>query len=195
MKTEHTEIIFLLDRSGSMGGLESDTIGGFNAFIEKQKQLEGETIVTTVLFDDQYEVLWNGITARDVRLTERDYYVRGTTALLDVVGKTVLDVDHRLRNTNEQAQPSKVIFVITTDGLENASHEFTYEKIKQLISQKKKKDKWEFIFLGANIDEADEADKMGISVDSAFAFEATSEGVDVMYDKVCSEVVKKRLDE
>lgn len=195
MKKEITEIIFLLDRSGSMAGLEKDTIGGFNAFVERQNQLEGETIITTVLFDDHYEILWNGIHAKEVRLTEKDYYVRGTTALLDAVGKTILDVDHRLETTNVKEQPDKVLFVITTDGLENASREFNYEKVKHLISQKQEKDQWEFIFLGANIDAGMEADNMGISVDDAFEFEASSEGVDVMYDKVYNEVVKKRFDE
>jgi hypothetical protein len=133
MNRNLTEITFLLDRSGSMGGLESDTIGGFNAFLERQSQLEGETIVTTVLFDDQYEILWNGVKANEVKLTDKDYYVRGCTALLDAVGKTILDVGHRLSTTNEEERPGRVIFVITTDGLENASREFTYEKVKGLI--------------------------------------------------------------
>ncbi len=134
MNKNLTEIVFLLDRSGSMGGLESDTIGGFNAFVVKQKQLEGETIVTAVLFDDKYEILWNGIAAEEAMLTDDNYYVRGCTALLDAVGKTILDVGYRLSKTNEAERPGKVIFVITTDGLENASREFTYEKVRSSLN-------------------------------------------------------------
>ena len=127
MNANLTEIIFLMDRSGSMEGLESDTIGGFNAFIENQKKMEGELIVTTVLFDDKYELLWNGINPEKVRLTSKEYFVRGCTALLDAIGKTIIDVGCRLSNTQENHKPSKVIFVITTDGMENASKDFTYE--------------------------------------------------------------------
>ncbi|WP_216600062.1 VWA domain-containing protein [Bacillus sp. FJAT-25509] len=119
------EIFFLLDRSGSMAGLESDTIGGFNALIAKQCQLVCELILTTLLFNDEYEVLWNGIDANNARLTEKEYYVKGCTALLDTVGRTILDVGYRLSKTSEVRLPGKVIFVITTDGMENASREFT----------------------------------------------------------------------
>jgi len=181
MKMNLTEIIFLLDRSGSMGGLESDTIGGFNAFIERQSQLEGETILTAVLFDDKYEILWNGVNAGKVKLTNNEYYVRGSTALLDAVGKTILDVGQRLSKTMEDKKPAKVIFVITTDGLENASREFTYEKVKELIKHQQEKYCWEFIFLGANIDTEREADSIGISRDNAFSFEATKDGVENMF--------------
>ena len=162
MNRDLTEIIFLLDRSGSMAGLETDTIGGFNAFIEKQRQLEGETIVTAVLFDDRYEILWNGIDANKAILTDKEYYVRGSTALLDAVGKTILDVGYRLSKTSEETRPGKVIFVITTDGMENSSKEFTYEKVKELIKHQQEKYNWEFIFLGANIDAAKEAGNIGI---------------------------------
>jgi hypothetical protein len=192
MKRDLTEIIFLLDRSGSMGGLERDTIGGFNAFIEKQRKLEGETIVTGILFDDQYEPLWNGIDAKEVLLTEKNYYVRGCTALLDAVGKTIFDVGYRLSNTKEEERPGKVIFVITTDGMENASREFTYEKVKELIIHQQEKYNWEFIFLGANIDAGTEAESLGINSDNAFSFEATNEGIEVMYNMVCEAVSEKR---
>ncbi len=164
-----------------MGGLESDTIGGFNAFIERQSQLEGETILTAVLFDDKYEILWNGVNAGKVKLTNNEYYVRGSTALLDAVGKTILDVGQRLSKTMEDKKPAKVIFVITTDGLENASREFTYEKVKELIKHQQEKYCWEFIFLGANIDTEREADSIGISRDNAFSFEATKDGVENMF--------------
>ncbi|MGG3467626.1 vWA domain-containing protein [Neobacillus pocheonensis] len=192
MNKNLTEIIFLLDRSGSMGGLESDTIGGFNAFIERQIQLEGETIVTTVLFDDHYEILWNGIDAKNARLTDKDYYVRGCTALLDAVGKTILDVGYRLSHTNEEKRPGKVIFVITTDGLENASREFTYKKVKELIQHQQEKYNWEFIFLGANIDAEQEADSLGINMENAYSFEASEKGVEEMYNMVCKAVSEKR---
>ena len=194
-KRNLTEIIFLLDRSGSMAGLEADTIGGFNTFIEKQRQIEGETIVTTVLFDNKYEILWNGIDAHQVTLTEEEYYVRGMTALLDAVGKTILDVGYRLSKISEKEKPSKVIFVITTDGMENASREFNYEKVKELIKHQQEKYNWEFIFLGANIDAAKEANSIGIDVHNAFSFEASEAGVVRMYDMISEEVSERRLKE
>lgn len=192
MNSNLTEIIFFLDRSGSMGGLESDTIGGFNAFIENQRKLEGITLVTGVLFDDQYEVVWNGAEAEKVKLTTEEYYVRGCTALLDAVGKTILDVGYRLSKTNEADRPGKVIFVITTDGFENASREFTYKKVKELIKHQQEKYNWEFIFLGANIDAEKEADSLGINIENAYSFEASEEGVECMYKMVSEAVTEKR---
>jgi hypothetical protein len=192
MNSNLTEIIFLLDRSGSMGGLESDTIGGFNAFIDNQRKLEGKTLVTGVLFDDQYEVVWNGAEAEKVKLTAEKYYVRGCTALLDAVGKTILDVGYRLSKTSEDNRPGKVIFVITTDGFENASREFTYDKVKELIKHQQEKYCWEFIFLGANIDAEREADNLGIHSENAFSFEASEVGVESMYKMVCEEVSERR---
>lgn len=192
MNMNLTEIIFLLDRSGSMAGLESDTIGGFNAFIGKQRQLEGETVVTAVLFDDKYEILWNGIDANKTKLTDKDYYVRGSTALLDAVGKTILNVGYRLSKANESEKAGKVIFVITTDGMENASREFTYKKIKELIKHQQEKYNWEFIFLGANIDAEKEADSIGIDMNNAYSFEASKTGVESMYQRVCEAVSEKR---
>lgn len=192
MNMNLAEIIFLLDRSGSMGGLETDTIGGFNAFIEKQRQMEGKTIVTAVLFDDKYEILWNGIDAVKAKLTDKEYYVRGTTALLDAAGRTILDVGCRLSKTNEDQRPGKVIFVITTDGMENASREFTYAKVKELIKHQQEKYNWEFIFLGANIDASKEADSLGIDADNAYSFEASKTGVEKMYNVVCEAVTERR---
>ena len=192
MNMNLTEIIFLLDRSGSMAGLESDTIGGFNAFIEKERQLEGETIVTAVLFDDRYEILWNGIDANKAILTDKEYYVRGSTALLDAVGKTILDVGYRLSKTSEETRPGKVIFVITTDGLENSSREFSYKKVKELIKHQQEKYNWEFIFLGANIDAAKEAGNIGICKDNAYSFEASKAGVEKMYYMACDAVSEIR---
>lgn len=190
MNRNVTEIIFLLDRSGSMAGLESDTIGGFNAFIEKQCKLEGETILTSVLFDDKYEVLWNGVDAKSVRLTESKYYVRGTTALLDAVGKTILDVGYRLSRPREEQVTDNVIVVITTDGMENASREFSYKKVKELIKYQQDKYNWEFIFMGANIDAVKEADNIGIVEQNAYNFEVSEKGVESMYD-MASEVVSE----
>ncbi len=191
MNQNLTEIIFLLDRSGSMSGLESDTIGGFNSFVNTQSKL-GETLLTTVLFDDKYEILHNGVKASGVILTEKEYYTRGSTALLDAVGKTILDVGLRLSRTDEKARPHKVIFVITTDGLENCSREFTYEKVNQMISHQREKYLWDFIFLGANIDVAKESTKLGIDPDQAICYEASAEGTQDMYQKVCCMVSEMR---
>lgn len=187
-----TEVVFLLDRSGSMAGLERDTIGGFNGFVKRQSEAEGKTLVTTVLFDDRYEVLSQGAAAEEVKLTEKEYYVRGCTALLDAVGKSIVEVGHRLANTSEDQRPGSVIFAITTDGLENASCEFTYEKIKEMIKHQQEKYRWEFIFMGANIDVAQEADNLGISAENAYNFETTEEGVEMMYAKMCEAVTEIR---
>jgi uncharacterized protein YegL len=194
MKKNLTEIIFLLDRSGSMGGLESDTIGGFNGFIDRQCKQKGETRLTAVLFDDQTEILWNGIDANHARLTDEEYYVRGCTALLDAVGKTISEAGRRLSQTEEGEKPGKVIFVITTDGMENASREYTYEKVKRMIEHQKEKYSWEFIFMGANIDAAEEAQSLGISKEDSFSFEASNHGVEKMYDMVCDAVSERRID-
>ncbi|WP_053362285.1 vWA domain-containing protein [Bacillus sp. FJAT-27251] len=191
MNINLTEIVFLLDRSGSMAGLEKDTIGGFNAFIQKQCQLEGETRVTAVLFDDQYEVLWDGVEAPAARLSDQ-YYVRGCTALLDAAGKTIVDVGHRLSRTSEENRPGKVIFVITTDGEENASTEFTYDKVKQLIQHQQEKYNWEFIFMGANIDAVAEAGSLGIENSRAYQFMGTEKGIESMYDTVFETVAEIR---
>ncbi len=192
MGSNLTEIVFILDRSGSMAGLESDVIGGFNSFIENQSKMDGRVIVTAVLFDHEYELLWNGIDARKARLTSNEYYVRGCTALLDAVGKTILDVERRLSMQPEEQRPGKVIFVITTDGLENASREFSYEKVKGLIKHQQERYGWEFVFLGANIDVAKEADSLGICRDDAYSFKASKAGVAKMYDTVCEAATQKR---
>jgi uncharacterized protein YegL len=194
MNKNLTEIIFLLDRSGSMGGLESDTIGGFNGFINRQCKQKGETRLTAVLFDDQTEILWNGIDANHARLTDEEYYVRGCTALLDAVGKTISEAGRRLSQSEEGEKPGKVIFVITTDGMENASQEYTYEKVKRMIEHQKEKYSWEFIFMGANIDAAEEAESLGISKEDSFSFEASNDGVEKMYDMVCDAVSERRID-
>lgn len=134
MKENLTELVFILDRSGSMSGLETDTIGGFNSMLEKQKKESGEAFVTTVLFDDKYELLHDRYDIKGVNLlTEKEYYVRGSTALLDAIGITINNIGKALSNTNEEDRPGKVLFVIITDGMENSSREFSYEKVKEMV--------------------------------------------------------------
>jgi len=189
-----TEIVFILDRSGSMGGLENDTIGGFNGFVKKQVKA-GQTSLTTVLFDDKYEILHNGVDAGNVTLTDREYFTRGSTALLDAVGKTINDVGKRLYETAEESRPGKVIFVITTDGLENASREFSYDEVKRMITHQTEKYDWEFVFMGANIDVAKEGDKLGIKTDQSFVFESTAKGIYSMFsdvDALCCSIREDR---
>lgn len=193
MNTSLTEIVFMLDRSGSMMSLTDDTIGGFNSFIEKQKGEPGEAILTTVLFDDQYEVIHNGVNLKDVRpITKGQYWARGMTAMYDAIGKTINEVGHRLSETPEQYRPGKVIFVITTDGLENASREFTQVKVKEMIQHQTEKYSWDFIFLGANIDSKQQAKNIGISEDYAANYVATAQGTSSMYYAVDAAVSSSR---
>ena len=163
-----------------MSGLENDTIGGFNGFVKKQAEL-GPTILTTVLFDDQYEILHKCIDAKHAVLTGETYFTRGSTALLDAVGKTIKKVGKRLSETPEDNRPGKVIFVITTDGQENASRKFSYGDVKRMISHQTDKYGWEFIFMGANIDVAKEGRSLGIGAANTYSFNASSRGVGEMY--------------
>ena len=189
MKTDLTEIVFILDRSGSMGGLEEDTIGGYNAFLNAQRETEGEAQVTTILFDDHYEILHNGVDLRRVKpITATEYFVRGSTALLDAVGKTILKVGHRLARTPEDVRPAKVVFVITTDGMENSSREFTFQKIKDMITHQQEKYSWEFIFLGANIDAESTAGQIGIHPDQAATYTADAEGTEAVYESMARNI-------
>lgn len=188
MKDGLTELVFILDRSGSMGGLESDTIGGFNSMIERQKKQDGEVNVTTVLFDDQCEIIHDRFPIDAIEpLTEDDYYVRGCTALLDAIGMSIQKLVNVEKHLPESHKAEKVIFVITTDGLENASKEFDYGKVKKLI-EKQKQTGWEFMFLGANIDAVAEAKKFGIKADRAVTYNNDKKGVAMNY-KVVSETV------
>jgi uncharacterized protein YegL len=189
MKKGLTELVFILDRSGSMSGLESDTIGGYNALLQKQKKEIGEAVITTVLFDDKYELLHDRINLRGIdSITDKEYFVRGSTALLDAVGKTISKIGSAQKHTVEDERAEHVMFVITTDGMENASREFNYEKIRQMIEHQKSKYGWEFIFLGANIDAIDTAERFGISKDRATNYNADSEGTLLNYE-VISETV------
>mgnify|MGYP001227089143 CR=1 FL=1 len=185
MKKDLTELVFILDRSGSMSGLESDTIGGYNAMLKKQQQEPGEAVVTTVLFDDQYELLHDRINLKGIRpISEKEYYVRGCTALLDAIGKTIQKIANVQKNTSEEERAEKVLLVITTDGMENASQEYRYKQIRSLVEQQQKKYGWEFIFLGANIDAIAAAADLGINADRAANYHADSAGTQLNYDAV-----------
>ena len=189
MKKNLTELVFILDRSGSMAGLEKDTIGGFNAMIEKQKKEEGEALISTVLFDNETEVIHDRVDIKKIELlTDREYYVRGCTALLDAVGKAIHHIGNVHKYAREEDRPEKTLFVITTDGMENASRVYSYEKVRIMIQHQKEKYGWEFIFLGANIDAAKEAARFGISEDRAANYHADSVGTAVIYETM-SEVV------
>lgn len=179
MKKNLTEIIFILDRSGSMDLLTEDTIGGYNSYIENQKKEDGEALVTTVLFDDKYEILHDGVNIKDIKpITNKEYFARGCTALLDAVGKTITNVGARLNNTPEEERPEKVIMIITTDGKENASVEYTKAKIKEMIEEQTNKYSWQFIFLGANIDAVAEAESIGINSKFASNYGWSPQGVE-----------------
>lgn len=189
MKKGLTELVFILDRSGSMGGLESDTIGGYNALLEKQKSEAGEAVVTTVLFDDRYELLHNRINLKGIApITDDDYYVRGSTALLDAIGKTINIIANAQRHTAQDLRAEHVMVVITTDGMENASKEYSYRKVREMIEHEKERYGWEFIFLGANIDALETAERFGIDRDRATNYNADSEGTMLNY-QVISETV------
>jgi len=208
MKKNLTEIVFILDRSGSMQGLEKDTIGGFNAMLEKQKKQEGEALVSTVLFDNESTVLHDRVDIQKMEpMTQRDYFVGGCTALLDAVGDAIHHIGNVHKYAREEDRPEKTVFVITTDGMENASCKYTYEKVKKMISRQQEKHGWEFLFLGANIDAAKEAARFGIHADRAANYHADRKGTAVIYeamsDAVCgvrasrpmSAAWKKKIDE
>ena len=208
MKQNLTELVFILDRSGSMAGLEDDTIGGFNAMIQKQKDEDGEAYVSTVLFDNHTEVVHDRVDIQQIQpMTRKDYYVRGCTALLDAVGKSIHHIGNVQKYAREEDRPEKTIFVITTDGMENASREYTYDRVKKMIQHEQEKYGWEFLFLGANIDAAKEAARFGITEDRAANYHADSVGTGVIYEAVSETVCnfrasrpmaagwKKRIDE
>ena len=188
-KPKDVELVFILDRSGSMGGLESDTIGGYNSMLSKQKKEKtGKVSVTTVLFDDQYELLYNQVPIEKVSpMTEEEYYVRGSTALLDAIGKTVMQVK---ANQDKKEIKDKVLFVIITDGMENASREYRVEQVKKLIEERKEKDNWEFLFLGANIDAIGAAKDLGIDSSRAVRFKSDKKGTAKNYE-VLNEAIKE----
>jgi len=193
MKKNLTELVFILDRSGSMAGLERDTIGGFNAMIEKQKREQGEAIVSTVIFDNVSEVIHDRVPLERIKpLTERDYYVRGCTALLDAVGGAIHHIGNVHKYAREEDRPEKTLFVITTDGMENASRKYSYSRLKEMIERQKEKYGWEFLFLGANIDAAKEAARFGITADRAANYHADSVGTGVIYESVSEAITQVR---
>lgn len=193
MKKNVTELVFILDRSGSMSGLEADTIGGFNAMIEKQKQETGEAVVTTILFDHMVETLHDRADLQKIEpMTDKDYYVRGMTALLDAVGSTIQHISHVHMVMGEDNVPEHTMFVITTDGMENASKEFSVDAVKRLIEEKKAKKNWEFLFLGANIDAVKAAGHIGIGADRAVNYHPDPMGTALNYNVVSETVSTMR---
>ena len=208
MRKNLTEIVFILDRSGSMAGLEADTIGGFNSLIEKQRAEEGEAVISTVLFDNFSEVIHDRVPLdRIPEMTRKEYYVRGCTALLDAVGGAVHHIGNVHKYAREEDRPEHTLFVITTDGMENASRRYSYEEVRRMIERQKEKYGWEFLFLGANIDAAKEAARFGIREDRAVNYHCDSEGTALNYEVVAETICdvracrpiqadwKKRIDE
>ncbi len=193
MRKNLTEIVFILDRSGSMSGMESDTIGGFNSMIEKQKKEDGEALISTILFDNSSEVLHDRVDLKKiVPMTDRDYRVRGCTALLDAIGGAI----HHIGNVHKYARPEDVpehtLFVITTDGMENASRQYSSDKVKEMIERQKSKYGWEFLFLGANIDAVETAGHFGIDMHHAANFHCDSKGTALNYEVLSDAIVGVR---
>ena len=190
MNADQIELVFILDRSGSMNGLESDTIGGFNGMISRQKATGEKVNVTTVLFDDEVEIIHDRFPIEIVEpLSEKDYFVRGCTALLDAVGQSIHKIENVQKRLPDAHKSRKVIFVITTDGLENSSVEYSYKDVKRMI-EARKEDGWEFLFLGANIDAAKEAERMGIARERAVTYENDCKGIAINYEVVGKAVMK-----
>ncbi len=192
MKNDLSEMVFILDRSGSMSGLEADTVGGFNSMIERQKKEEGSAVVTTVLFSNEASTLHDRLDVQKIaKLTERDYCVGGCTALLDAIGETVTRISDIHRYIRPEDVPGKTVFVITTDGMENASRKFTADKVRSMIEEKKKLG-WEFLFLGANIDAVTTAKSFGIDEDRAVTYRADPIGTRLNFTAVSEAVGKMR---
>ena len=189
MKKNLTELVFILDKSGSMSGLEKDTIGGFNSMLDQQSKVDGECVITTVLFDNRYELLHDRIDIRAVQpMTEQEYFVGGSTALLDAIGKTIHKIGTVQKNTTEEYRAEKVMFVIITDGEENASRHYSSAQIRQMIQHQKERYGWEFIFLGANIDAVETAGRFGIDADRAVDYVPDGEGTELNF-RMMSETV------
>ncbi|MBE6597509.1 MAG: VWA domain-containing protein [Ruminococcaceae bacterium] len=193
MKNNITEIVFILDRSGSMSGFEADTIGGFNSTIEKQKEKDGKVYVSTVLFDNESEVIHDRVEIGEIKpMTREDYQVGGCTALLDAVGGAI----HHIGNVHKYARPEDVpehtIFIITTDGMENASHRYDSRTVKAQIERQREKYGWEFIFLAANIDAVETAENIGIRRERAVNYTQDTEGVNVTYETMSEAIMSVR---
>ena len=193
MKKNLTELVMILDRSGSMGGLESDTVGGYNSMLKRQKEAEGEVLVSTVLFNDRSEVIYDRVPLDKMpQMTDKEYYVGGCTALLDAVGGAVHHIGNVHKYAREEDRPEKTIFVITTDGLENASRMYSYDRVKRMIERQKEKYGWEFLFLGANIDAIGTAGRFGISADRAANYHSDHEGTELNYKVLADAVCEMR---
>lgn len=193
MKKNLTELVFILDKSGSMSGLEKDTIGGFNSMLEQQKKLDGECVITTVLFDNRYELLHDRIDFRAIKpITAKEYFVGGSTALLDAIGKTIHKIGTAQKNTAKDYRADKVMFVIITDGEENTSREYSATQVKKMINRQKKRYGWEFIFLGANIDAVETAGRFGIAADRAVDYVADCEGTELNFQMMSKTVASFR---
>ena len=193
MNKNLTEIVFILDRSGSMSGLESDTIGGFNAMIEKQKKAPGEALVSTILFDNVSEVIHDRVNIRDIKpMTDSEYCVRGCTALLDAIGDAIHHIGNIHKYARREDVPEKTMFIITTDGYENASRRYDYERVRRMIERQKERYGWEFLFLGANIDAAKEAARFGIGADRAVNYKCDEAGTALNYEVISEAVCSVR---
>ena len=189
MKKGLTEIVFILDRSGSMGGLEADTIGGYNSMLKKQQKEEGEAYISTVLFDDKCEVLHDRKPLAEVKpITDKEYFVRGCTALLDAVGGAIHHIGNVHKYAREEDVPEKTLFIITTDGMENASRQYSYDKVKKMVERQKERYHWEFVFLGANIDAVEVAGRFGVDRHHAVRYECDEAGTALNF-KVMSQMV------
>ena len=188
-----TELVFILDRSGSMSGLESDTVGGFNSMIEKQKKQNAPCYVSTVLFDDVSEVLYDRVKLGDVqKMTEQQYFVRGCTALMDAIGGAIHHIGNIHKYIRNEDVPAHTMFVIMTDGMENASRRYSSEQVKMMIERQKEKYGWEFLFIGANIDAVETAARYGIDADRAVNYNADQKGTKIVYDTVAEAVCSVR---
>ncbi|MDU4862478.1 MAG: VWA domain-containing protein [Terrisporobacter othiniensis] len=186
MKNNLTEVVFILDRSGSMSGLEGDTIGGFNSMLKKQREEEGDANVTTVLFDDEIEMLHKRVDIKEIKnITSKDYYVRGCTALLDAIGYSI---NFMINVQKKEERAKNVLFIITTDGYENASKEYSYKKIKKMITYEKERYNWQFLFLGANIDAISTARNFGISEEFASNYVSDEVGTQITYEVMNSAI-------
>ena len=193
MKTGITEVVFLLDRSGSMGGLELDTIGGFNSMLHKQRLIEGKVKISTVLFDHQFEVIHHRLPLEEVAdLTLKEYFVRGSTALLDAIGRSIKKIGSIQKYATDENRSEKVLFVIITDGMENASTEFSSRQIKQMIKNQTADYNWEFLFIGANIDAVETARSYGIKENRAANYHHDSRGTMKNFDAVNAAIVHLR---
>lgn len=194
MKQGLTEFVFILDRSGSMSGLEKDTIGGFNSLIAKQKKEEGEAVISVVLFDDEQEVLYDRVPLNRIEpMNDDQYYVRGCTALLDALGSAVHHIGNVHKYAREEDRPEKTLFIITTDGMENSSRRYTYKRVKRMVEQHKENYGWEFLFLGANIDAIETAGRFGIHANRAVDYECDSEGTQLNYEVLSKAVSRVRM--